>query len=515
METAFDDYTIDKYKQDIDLYGIKEVWDQILQYRDKHNDVVDILRSENFGELYEIGLAHANKESKKEFGKYYTPDDVATLLAEYLKDLIGSPVCDVCCGVGNLILKYLEVLGPEDAKKLLLSNQVYLYDIDPIAISICKFKIKEVYGNEVVDHIQCMCGDFLSSKIQLPAGCKVISNPPYFHMQECNVLWEVSDTIMNGRDMYAAFMEKIITTSNSSVMITPFSFTYGDKFYSLRKKLNKLNGIIHSFDNVPGNIFNGKKHGIFNTNTSNSVRVSVTIVENIPDTCGFKIGPLIRFQSSEREFIINRKNLEKLLPEERQIVTDDDSKYHKVFKSLLDIYHTWVQAADGRFNSLLSATKTEYKLSVPNTSRYYVSGTKLDLARDGKNVLYFKNYDTMCYAYCVLNSSFAYWWWRMFGGGTSYHIGLLKTIPIKFKTATAHDMELIRGAVEFISPKESEYVTYKLNAQKMQENVKFPKEFRDRFNEILLLNFGCPINPHVFDCVHANNITECMKEGDS
>ena len=37
----------------------------------------------------------------------------------------------------------------------------------------------------------------------------------------------------------------------SSVLITPFSFIGGNKFYSLRKELNKHNGFIIAFDNVP------------------------------------------------------------------------------------------------------------------------------------------------------------------------------------------------------------------------------------------------------------------------
>ena len=42
--------------------------------------------------------------------------------------------------------------------------------------------------------------------------------------------------------------------------------------------MNQYNGEIYSFDNVPGNIFCGRKHGIFNTNTSNSVRAAITVV---------------------------------------------------------------------------------------------------------------------------------------------------------------------------------------------------------------------------------------------
>lgn len=54
------------------------------------------------------------------------------------------------------------------------------------------------------------------------------------------------------------FMEKIIQQSVSSVIITPYSFIGGTKYYALRKTMNHYHGFIVVFDNVPGNIFKGK-----------------------------------------------------------------------------------------------------------------------------------------------------------------------------------------------------------------------------------------------------------------
>jgi len=41
-----------------------------------------LLDIENFTELYEIGLAVEDKTSKKKNGQYYTPDDVAYVMAK-------------------------------------------------------------------------------------------------------------------------------------------------------------------------------------------------------------------------------------------------------------------------------------------------------------------------------------------------------------------------------------------------------------------------------------------------
>ena len=86
---------------------------------------------------------------------------------------------------------------------------------------------------------------------------------------------------------YFAFIKKIINQSKSSVIISPYSFLSGNKFYSLRKELNKHNGFFISFDNVPANIF-GKKYDIFNSNKSNSVRATISVIENKPKQNGFR-----------------------------------------------------------------------------------------------------------------------------------------------------------------------------------------------------------------------------------
>ena len=46
-------------------------------------------------------------------GKYYTPIDVAEVMAKFLLDLPGDNICDLCCGTGNLILSVLDLIAVE------------------------------------------------------------------------------------------------------------------------------------------------------------------------------------------------------------------------------------------------------------------------------------------------------------------------------------------------------------------------------------------------------------------
>lgn len=504
--SKFQNYTIEAYKNDLDALGLKKTWQDILNYRKSHSDesVVDILKTCNFGELYEIGLAHVNKISKKEMGKYFTPEDVATLMSEYFDELQGYNICDVCCGVGNLILSYLAYIGKDRARKLILSDSLYLYDIDEIAMNICKHSIAFIYGNDCLSHIRCVKGDFISKKITLPSDCKVIANPPYFKINEFGKDWILTDVIKDSKEYYSAFMEKIITNSKASVIITPFSFIGSDKFYSLRQILNDYNGFIFSFDNVPANIFNGRKHGIFNSNCSNAVRAAITVVENKPAIQGFRVSPLIRFQTAERSKLLNKNVLDSMLPNTYLIATENHPKYPKCFKSLQHIYDTWISMSDSTFEDLLSDTETKYRLDVPTTCRYFLSATERKLQRDGKNTFYFKDEVSYYYAYCLLNSSFAYWYWRLFDGGITYPIGLLKTIPIRIQSLSSDEIKTLKTIVNDTKDKESDFLVYKKNASEMQENVKFPDEYRNRFNEFIFATLQIHGQNDAFAPVHSN-----------
>ena len=182
-------------------------------------------------------------------------------------------------------------------------------------------------------------------------------------------------------------MEKIIKESISSVIITPYSFISGSKFFSLRMILNQCNGEICSFDNVPGNIFCGRKHGIFNTNTSNSVRAAITVVRK-DNSDGFKLSPLIRFKSTERKELLQCKVLENFLPPNRQKISSDTPMYYKCFKELQPLYDCIIKKSEKHTLSELVTKDGNYTLSMPNTCRYYTTAFSGIMNRNGKNILY-------------------------------------------------------------------------------------------------------------------------------
>ena len=323
---------INDYKNNIDKYGFDTTW---------HNIISNIEVEETLiSELYEIGLAHINKDEKKQSGQYFTNADVATVMAKWFVSLDGENICDVCCGTGNLILSFFDIIGKEKTKELIYNNNIYLYDKDSTALYVCKKIIEKRYGVETSDKVNYITCDFLDKDIHLPPKSKVICNPPYFKITNFNKQWDFTSNMKLSKEFYSCIMEKILNESISSVIITPYSFIGGIKFCELRKVLDENNGFIVSFDNVPGNIFAGKKHGVFNSNKTNSVRAAITVTENKKNVLGYRVSPLIRFKSEERILILNNDILNSVIPDTYQ-TSDIEKGYYKCDKSLITLFNKW------------------------------------------------------------------------------------------------------------------------------------------------------------------------------
>ena len=423
-------------------------------------------------------------------------------MSQWFCQEIGENICDVACGTGKLILTYLDYIGRENAIELIRNGKLYLYDIDETALNICKTIIIKKYGNNLKDKINVVCGDFLSTKIKLPNNCKVISNPPYSNIQQTGRDWMSTAVLNDSSELYAIFMEKIIKNSNSSVIITPYSFISGTKFLSLRKILNRFGGEIYSFDNVPGNIFCGRKHGIFNTNTSNSVRAAITVVRST-DSDGFRLTPLIRFKSSEREDLLQCKTLEKFLSLDKQKISDKKPMFYKCFKELQPLYNRILQKSQNHTFEELISKNGKFTLSMPNTCRYFTSAFSGIMNRNGQTTLHFDDEKKFDYAYCLINSSFAYWHWRLFDGGITYPVSLLMKMPVIYDCLSEEDHQFFKQTFNEMSSRASEFIIKKNNVG-VQENIKYPREYRDIINQRFLKILDLQIDNSTLDLIHSN-----------
>lgn len=419
-----------------------------------------------------MGLAEENKIEKKSMGKYYTPDDVANIMAQYLLELPGDNICDLCCGTGNLTFAVLNQMTDDEAKQFILNGHLYLYDIDNIAIKICLAILKNRYG-DIVDNIHIINTDCLKSDVNFPDNVKIISNPPYG--KNTDLVNNIYNCAKTTKELYVAFMEKALYAKVPFVFITPHSFLGGNTFKELRKEL--YGGKIFAFDNVPGNIFKGKKFGIFNSNEANSTRAAISILN--PNSKDIYVAPFIRFKTEERSKILNKEFLDTLLPEKAQ--SNTGNIYYRIQAGTEEIITKWLDSKNKKFSSLLVSTPNEYKIDIPNTCRYFTTGAKKTLSRSGKLTIYCKDEDSFYLAYAFINSSLCYYWHRMCNGGITYPITLLKDMPI-FGSATQELKNYCNKLIE----NEEKYIVLKKNAGAYQENIKFPMEMRFELTDILL-----------------------------
>ena len=223
-------------------------------------DFIDGLSIGEISVLYEYSLAHVDRDKRKQEGQYFTPDDVAQVMAQKARAFPKHKIwIDPCSGVGNL--SYWLVQGQENQEDF-LKNNIYLIDRDPLALFIARFILATHFQNKdrkLFNRIQpsFIVADFLFSH-NVPAYDYAILNPPYV-VVESDARFDTSAA----RDVYAYFLERVIKTATGFVSITPQTFTNGQKFISLRRLLlhyfYDIN--IYCFDNVPDNIFRGIKFG--------------------------------------------------------------------------------------------------------------------------------------------------------------------------------------------------------------------------------------------------------------
>ena len=499
-KNTLENYNLHKYINDVEEYGLKDTWNKICDYI-LLNGESEFLNTKNFGKMYEVGLATVNKEQKKTRGQYYTPDDVAAIMSEWLRGLEGDNICDIACGTGQLILTYLDLIERNEAEKILSEGRLYLYDTDKVALKVCRTAICVKFGIKYLNKINIVHCDFLDKTITLPKNSKVISNPPYAAIKTVNENWEKSDVIDTTKEFYAAFMEKILLQSKSAVIISPFSFISGRRFYPLRKIMNNKSGEIYSFDNVPGNIFRGKKHGIFNTNLANSVRAAITVIKSNEKETGFRLTPLIRFKSAERKDLLKCSVLEKMLSAKVQKVSQDNKKYFKCHPKLLNIFEEWIKS-DKTIKDYI-AKDGKYELYLPDTCRYYTTASDKKLSRNGQIKLTFNDKDVFNFMYCFINSSFAYWYWRLYDGAILYPKSLLLKVPVFFDKLTEKDKQFFKKTSEEMIKSAKNFKTTKNNVG-LQENIRYPKEYRDKINQYLLNLLGINSDCSVFDVIHSN-----------
>lgn len=458
------------------------------------NNLLKCLDITEIGTLYEYSIATENYQKKKSNGQYFTPKDVSILLANYSKRFDSGKWYDPCCGVGNLSWFLINI---HDNKEDFLKNNIILSDKDTLALFIARVIITISFQNEnsnlfyeieknfiEFDFLSVSQNGVIDTLKEIPEHDYVIVNPPY-----CKTIKDPCFETAKCTDLYAYFLENIIKTSKGFISITPQSFTNAKKFYSLRFLLlkNYKYLTIYCFDNVPDSIFKGVKYGSKNTNHSNSVRAAIMIAGS--NVKGRKITSLLRWRSAERPIMF--ANLDKFLSETKLT----NNYFPKVSSFFSDLYKSL--NLNKNIGNIVSKKPTKYALYIPSSPRYFISALKSIVKRSSIKILFFKNEEDLNKAYIILNSSLAYWWWRVKDGGMTLSEETLFTVPLI-------DFEIKTELVLEIENSETNNKVYKLNAGTKQENVKHPIKLIDKVN-----SYFCKYNNLIL--CHKNSELELFK----
>src|SRR3989338_3354344 len=147
---------INDFNRVLDRLGLEKAWYSILatnlknlnradlEYILKEKEFVgveiqsfDFIKDLSIGEisvLYEYSLAYVDQDKRKQEGQYFTPDDVAKVMAKRALNFPKNKTwIDPCSGVGNL--SYWLIRYQKDQEEFLKKN-IYLIDRDKLALFI-------------------------------------------------------------------------------------------------------------------------------------------------------------------------------------------------------------------------------------------------------------------------------------------------------------------------------------------------------------------------------------------
>lgn len=209
-----------------------------------------------------LGVMYASlvsQQHKKENGQYFTPVEIAGLMASY-SEFIGDSIRILDPGCGSVVLSCALIENLVNLNKNLKTVELVAYETDSELIPISKqtlnylkkwssikgIEIKTKLFNEdfILHNADCFkeTGDLFSKPVE--QFDVIISNPPYFKLPIDDKRAKVGKVIVNGHpNIYAIFMAlsaKLLKANGELIFITPRSYAAGGYFKIFREYFFKL-----------------------------------------------------------------------------------------------------------------------------------------------------------------------------------------------------------------------------------------------------------------------------------
>ena len=144
------DFSDDEKTPIVELKRLVESWDIL-----KYGDIV--------GYIYQ---SLQNRESLKNKGQFFTPDDIVEYMSACALSFLGKKngvrILDPSCGSGQFLLAVYGMMLKRHpgAEKKIIKENIFGIDIDPVAVHIARYNLASVSGCSFED-VRIHCADFL------------------------------------------------------------------------------------------------------------------------------------------------------------------------------------------------------------------------------------------------------------------------------------------------------------------------------------------------------------------
>ena len=179
MKGLFSDIDVNSPKLGATVSKRNELLTKIMQKigaMDLGGDLQDT-KIDAFGDAYEFLMTMYASSAGKSGGEFFTPQEVAELLARIACAGKGkiTKVYDPACGSGSLLLKFAKILGPDKAKQVAFYGQ----EINITTYNLCR--INMFLHHVPFNMFDIQLGDTLTDPKHLPdiPFDAIVSNPPY------------------------------------------------------------------------------------------------------------------------------------------------------------------------------------------------------------------------------------------------------------------------------------------------------------------------------------------------
>lgn len=458
-----------------------------------------------------IELVYA--DGRRKSGVHFTPFDVTRHMVDLSLEKIEISddsipedlvICDLAVGAGAFLLQYARIISNMTGISvgLILEKHVIGFDIDPNVLQISSLcfhlergcpNVETAYQLHKIDSIgQLNSREKIKTRIaeMMPSskGNPTITtgNPPYVRVKskEYSHLGFQSNKCGN---LSAYFVEQAIEITEIGKVIcqiVPQSIIQSKGMNSIRKILHtRCSSIdIEAYGCVPGYMFDQGKIGS-NSSTSITQRVAIiTAVTGEAKTPVLTSTRFIRWGSKERDILFD--DLQKTqIP--NQLSTDYDFPMIGEENAKKVLLKT---KASNRTLSNILCSNNRLKVFVPKAVRYFCTAARNDLHRS-QHELNFLDITSRNMAQILINSSFFYWHWRIYGNGFQVSKRDLQRLPIPSVETQEKYQKEINSMANRLHRKRKSLAVKKSN-KGMIENIKYdndPKLMNDLDGLIITL----------------------------